>query len=74
MDITEQLLTSEQIKRGFSIESQQHGVTILILKNKRIAFFQLKEATKETVQNVADTLWEAYTLGFRDGQYDSTWG
>jgi len=68
MDITEQLLTPEQIKRGFSIEAQEHGVTVLILKGKKIAFFQLKEATKETVQNVANTLWEAYTLGFQDGQ------
>lgn len=68
MDITEQLLTPEQIKHGFSIEAQERGVTILNLKGKKIAFFQLKEATKETVQNVANTLWEAYTLGFQDGQ------
>ncbi len=37
MDITEQLLTPEQIKRGFSIEAQQRGVTVLVLKDKKIA-------------------------------------
>ena len=68
MDITEQLLTPEQIKRGFTLEEQTDDFVILSLKGKELAHFSQKGVTKESIQNIADTLWEAYTLGFQDGQ------
>ncbi len=68
MDITEQLLTPEQIKRGFTLEEQTDDFVILSLKGKELAHFSQKGVTKESIQNVADTLWEAYTLGFQDAR------
>ena len=68
MDATEQLLTPEQIKHGFVLEKQMGGFIALSLKGKQLAYFSEKETNKETIQNIANTLWEAYTLGFQDGQ------
>jgi hypothetical protein len=68
VDITEQLLTPEQIKRGFTLEEQTDDFVILSLKGKELAHFSQKGVTKKSIQNVANTLWEIYTLGFKDGQ------
>jgi hypothetical protein len=75
VDITEKLLTPEQIKNGFTLDKQANEVVTLSLKGKELAHFtQKKDTTKETIQNVANTLWEAYTLGFKDGQRLTTRG
>ena len=68
MKLTEQYLTPGQIKRGFTMEAQVNDTAILFLYGNELAFFSLKDIEKETMQNVADTLWKAYVLGVKDTQ------
>ena len=66
MDITKQVLTPEQIKRGFTLDEQADNFVIMSLKGKELCkFTQGSGTTKEVLQNVADTLWNAYVLGIK---------
>ena len=68
MKLTEQYLTPEQIKRGFTIEAQVNDTAILFLYGNELALFSLKDIEKGTIQNVANTLWKAYVVGVKDTQ------
>jgi len=66
MNLTEQYLTPEQIKYGFTIEKQADDLVILSLKDKKLIAFSLKTIKMGTIKNAVDTIWEAYSLGYKD--------
>jgi hypothetical protein len=69
MDITKQVLTDDQIKRGFTLEEVADDFVAISLKGKEICqFTQGSGTTKEVIQNTVETLWNAYTEGYQQGR------